>query len=72
MQEYLSGLPFPTPGDLPHPGIETTSPASSVLTVNSLPLSHLGNPLNNTVLSIYTNLRVLLNIHVELSDYIYS
>jgi len=22
-QEYLSGLPFPTPGDLPHPGIES-------------------------------------------------
>ena len=21
-QEYLSGLPFPLPGDLPHPGIE--------------------------------------------------
>ena len=21
-QEYWSGLPFPSPGDLPHPGIE--------------------------------------------------
>ena len=26
-QEYWSGLPFPTPGDLPNPGIEPTSPA---------------------------------------------
>ena len=26
-QEYLSGLPFPPPGDLPDPGIEPTSPA---------------------------------------------
>ena len=26
-QEYWSGLPFPTPGDLPHPGIEPTSHA---------------------------------------------
>ena len=26
-QEYWSGLPFPFPGDLPHPGIETMSPA---------------------------------------------
>jgi len=26
-QEYWSGLPFPTPGDLPDPGIEPTSPA---------------------------------------------
>ena len=25
-QEYWSGLPFPSPGDLPHPGIELTSP----------------------------------------------
>ena len=25
-QEYWSGLPFPFPGDLPHPGIELTSP----------------------------------------------
>ena len=26
-QESWSGLPFPSPGDLPNPGIETTSPA---------------------------------------------
>jgi len=26
-QEYWSGLPFPTPGDLSDPGIEPTSPA---------------------------------------------
>ena len=26
-QEYWSGLPFPTPGDLPSPGIEPGSPA---------------------------------------------
>ena len=30
-QEYWSGLPFPTPGNLPHPGIETVSPASPAL-----------------------------------------
>ena len=31
-QEYCSGLPFPSPRDLPHPGIESeslTSPASA-------------------------------------------
>ena len=32
-----SGLPFPSPGDLPDPGIEPGSPA---LQVDSLPLSH--------------------------------
>jgi len=36
-QEYWSGLPFPTPGDLPDPAIEPGSPA---LQVDSLPLSH--------------------------------
>ena len=25
-QEYWSGLPFPSPGDLPNPGIESASP----------------------------------------------
>ena len=31
-QEYWSGLPFPPPGDLPHPGIEPLSQASPALT----------------------------------------
>ena len=26
-QEYWSGLPFPSPGDLPDPGMEPRSPA---------------------------------------------
>ena len=30
-QQYWSWLPFPTPGDLPDPGIEPTSPVSPVL-----------------------------------------
>ena len=30
-QEYWSGLPFPSPGDLPDPGIELTSLASPPL-----------------------------------------
>ena len=29
-QEYWSGLPFPSPGDLPNPGIEPESPALQV------------------------------------------
>ena len=29
-QQYWSGLPFPSPGDLPDPGIEPTSPALQV------------------------------------------
>ena len=30
-QQYWSGLPFPTPGDLPNPGIKPVSPASLAL-----------------------------------------
>ena len=33
-QEYWSGLPFPSPGDLPDPGIEPGAPA---LQADSLP-----------------------------------
>ena len=33
-QEYWSGLPFPSPGDLPNPGIE---PGSPTLQADALP-----------------------------------
>ena len=42
-QEYWSGLPFPSPGDLPNPGIKPTSPVSLALQVSSLLLSHQGS-----------------------------
>ena len=42
-QEYWSGLPFPAPGDLPNPGIESVSPVAPALQVDSLPLSHQGS-----------------------------
>ena len=29
-QEYCSGLPFPSPGDLPYPGIKPTSLKSNL------------------------------------------
>ena len=37
-QEYWSGLPFPTPGDLPNQEIEPASPASPALGGSSLAL----------------------------------
>ena len=40
-QQYWSGLPFPSPGDLPDPGIEPGSPA---LQADSLPSEPLGKP----------------------------
>ena len=36
-QEYWSGLPFPSPGDLPNPGIEPRSPALQADTLLSEP-----------------------------------
>ena len=58
-QEYWSGLPFPSPGGLPDPGIEPRSPALQANTLPSeppgkyphgltalcaFPLTHIGNP----------------------------
>ena len=43
-QEYWSGLPFLSPGDLPSSGIEPVSPVAPALQVDSLPLSHWGSP----------------------------
>ena len=40
-QEYWNGLPVPSPGDLPGPGIKPMSPA---LKVDSLPPSYLESP----------------------------
>ena len=40
-QEYWRGLPFPFPGDLLVPKIESTSPASKA---DSSPVSHQGSP----------------------------
>ena len=39
-QEYWSGLPFPSPGDLPNPGIEPWSPALQADTLPSEPSYH--------------------------------
>ena len=39
-QEYWSGLPFPSPGDLPDPGIKPSSPT---LQADALPSEPPGN-----------------------------
>ena len=41
-QEYWSGLPFPSPGDLPNPGME---PWSCALQADSLPSGPPGRPI---------------------------
>ena len=42
MQEYRSGLPFPSPGNLPNPGIEL---GSSALQADSLLTELPGEPI---------------------------
>ena len=52
-QECWSGLPFPSPGDLPYPGIEPRSP---VLKADALPSEPPGKPvLIYTYTHIYTD-----------------
>ena len=59
-QEYWSGLPFPSPGDLPDPGIE---PRASTLQADALPSKPPGKlqndwarkPLLNSLVKIYLN-----------------
>ena len=50
-QEYWGGLPFPSPGDLPNPGIK---PGSSALQVDSLPSEPSGKPPTSQCKSIYS------------------
>ena len=47
--EYWSGQPFPSPGDLPNPGME---PRSTTLQVDSLPAEPQGKPKNTGVGSL--------------------
>ena len=48
--EYGNGVPFPSPGDLPNPGIEPRSPS---LQADSLPAEPPGKPKNTGVGSLF-------------------
>ena len=60
-QEYWSGLPFLSAGDLPNPGVESWSPS---LQVDSL-LSHKGSP--SKLMCMHSN--TVWSLHVSLSDF---
>ena len=47
-QEYWSGLPFPSPGDLPNPGIE---PGSSAFQADTLTSEPPGKPLYKCIVA---------------------
>ena len=54
-QEYWSGLPFPSPGNLPDPGIEPRSPALQADTLTSQPP---GKPLGSDKFRLDKDLQV--------------
>ena len=65
-QKYWSGLPFPSPGDLPDPGIEPKSPK---LQSDSLPFEHQGSP-KHTICSFYLASQVAQwqRIHLSMQE----
>ena len=61
-QEYWSGLPFPSPGDLPKPGIEPESPTLQADTLSSEPP---GKP------SFKLNCHYVISTHCIISIFLY-
>ena len=69
--EYWSGLPFPSPGDLPNPGIEPKFPASQTDTLPSEPLGDSGAQIPIFLLAAYVTLNKSLNFpYVFISSYL--
>ena len=60
-QGYWSGLPFPSPGNLPKPGIESTSPALAGRFLTTEPL---GKPIG---LAIHMVILICLNQSIQFS-----
>ena len=70
-QEDWSGLPFPSPGDLPDPGIEPRSPALQADALTSEPP---GKPkIVFVVAYFYSELKIpYVSLHTVLSSVFYS
>ena len=68
-QEDWSGLPFPSPGDLPDPGIEPGSPA---LQADSLP-RHLESPVLVYIVSAltYSIYNISLSIYCQFFVFVF-
>ena len=59
-QEYWSGLSFPPPGDVPHPGIEPRLPA---LQEDSLPCELPGMKDSHILCSVIQRLREIMFVY---------
>ena len=55
-EEYWSGFPFPSQGDLPHPGIKPGSPAFKTDALPSEPQGKSEPPGKNILLLIYSQI----------------
>ena len=68
-QEYWSGLPFPSPGDLPNPGIKTMSPA---LQADSLPSEPPGKPITyiHSRVCVYIYIYIYIYMSIPVSQFI--
>ena len=64
-KEYWSGLPFPSPGDLPDPGIKPGSPA---LQADSYHLSHQGSQILPCPTLILSGTINYIHLHVKYTD----
>ena len=69
-QEYCSRVPFPSPGDLPDPGLEPLSPASPALAVRFFTTQSPGKPFKYFYLETITA-NVLRNRLTEISLFTY-
>ena len=67
-QEYWSGLPFPTPGDLPNPGIKPMSSVSPTLSGRFFTTVPPGKPVASSYLGYNDLLLCSLVVH-HVSDY---
>jgi len=63
-REYWSGLPFPSSGDLPYPGIEPRSPALWADALSSKPLQQA----NRKVFEIQSSRNLILFFSLLLED----
>ena len=68
-QEHWSGLPFPSPGDLPNSGIEPVSPA---LQADFYSLSHQRSPWKGACMHIRTSILQRNKFSSCLSNYYFG
>ena len=70
-QEYWSGMPFPSPGHLPNPGIEPGSPALQTVSLLSEPHNLNPNPNKISVITVESSQLCLVLFCCCFSCYLY-